>query len=94
MALWPNPSWESQAQSNGDVNNWVLTSEASVTTTKGDKQASAEAAATNGHICQLHNDTLNSCLDTEGVYLCKAYSPRSYIIQKVKQQKVGVMVYQ
>ena len=33
---------------------------------------------------QLHNDTLNRCLDVEGVYLCKSFSPRSYIIQKVQ----------
>ncbi len=37
------------------------------------------------HVCQLHNDTLNQCLDTEGVYLCKAFSPRCYIIQKVSK---------
>ena len=36
-----------------------------------------------GHICQLHNDTLADCLDKNGVYVCKSYGPRCFIIQKV-----------
>ena len=47
-----------------------------------DVNSSNESEGT-GHVCQLHSDTLTKCLDTTGVYLCKSYSPRCYIIQKV-----------
>ena len=36
------------------------------------------------HICQLHNDTLVQCLEKDGVYVCKSYGPRCFIIQKVR----------
>jgi hypothetical protein len=35
------------------------------------------------HACQLHNEILGQCLDNTGIYSCKKYSPRCYIIQKV-----------
>ena len=35
------------------------------------------------HICQLHNDVLVQCLEKNGVYVCKSYGPRCFIIQKV-----------
>ena len=37
------------------------------------------------HICQLHNDTLVQCLEKNGVYVCKSYGPRCFIIQKVRK---------
>ena len=37
------------------------------------------------HACQLHNDILSQCFDNTGTYSCKEFSPRCYIIQKVKQ---------
>jgi hypothetical protein len=37
------------------------------------------------HICQLHSDTLDQCFDKAGVYTCKSYGPRCYIIQKVRK---------
>ena len=40
------------------------------------------------HICQLHNDTLVRCLEKNGVYVCKSYGPRCFIIQKVSPSKV------
>ena len=45
---------------------------------------SANERSVSHMLFQLHNDTLNRCLDVEGVYLCKSFSPRSYIIQKVQ----------
>jgi hypothetical protein len=27
---------------------------------------------------------LNQCLDSSGIYVCKSFSPRCYIIQKVR----------
>ncbi|XP_071744817.1 uncharacterized protein [Lepeophtheirus salmonis] len=36
-----------------------------------------------GHVCQLHNDTLNHCLKEAGTYLCQVYANRSYIIRKL-----------
>ena len=35
------------------------------------------------HICQLHSDTLDQCLEKSGIYVCKSYAPRCFIIQKV-----------
>ena len=35
------------------------------------------------HICQLHSDTLDKCLEKSGIYVCKSYAPRCFIIQKV-----------
>ena len=35
------------------------------------------------HICQIHNNTLVQCLEKNGVYVCKSYGPRCFIIQKV-----------
>ena len=35
------------------------------------------------HICELYSDTLDQCFDKTGVYVCKSYGPRCYIIQKV-----------
>ena len=40
--------------------------------------------AADEHICQLHNDILVQCLEKNGVYVCKSYGPRCFIIQKVK----------
>ena len=40
------------------------------------------------HICQLHSDTLDKCLEKSGIYVCKSYAPRCFIIQKV-----GVLFY-
>ena len=40
------------------------------------------------HACQLHNDILSQCLDNSGTYTCKEFSPRCYIIQKVKKKLV------
>ena len=37
------------------------------------------------HACQLHNDILSQCLDNSGTYTCKEFSPRCYIIQKVRK---------
>ena len=35
------------------------------------------------HICELYSDTLDQCFDKSGLYVCKSYGPRCYIIQKV-----------
>ena len=35
------------------------------------------------HICELYSDTLDQCFDKTGIYVCKSYGPRCYIIQKV-----------
>ncbi len=53
---------------------------------KEEKQDGGDGDDEDAHICQLHTETLNQCLDTNGVYLCKAYSERCYIIQKVRRQ--------
>ena len=37
------------------------------------------------HICQLHSDTLDKCLEKSGIYVCKSYAPRCFIIQKVNK---------
>jgi len=37
------------------------------------------------HVCQLHNDTLNQCLEQNGEYVCKSFGPRCFIIQKVSE---------
>ena len=39
------------------------------------------------HACQLHNDILSQCLDNSGTYTCKEFSPRCYIIQKVRKAR-------
>ena len=39
------------------------------------------------HACQLHNDILSQCLDNSGTYTCKEFSPRCYIIQKVRKPR-------
>ena len=44
-----------------------------------------ENLAEQQHICQLHNDTLVQCLEKNGVYVCKSYGPRCFIIQKVRK---------
>ena len=49
-----------------------------------DNQA-VENLAEQQHICQLHNDTLVQCLEKNGVYVCKSYGPRCFIIQKVRK---------
>ena len=49
-----------------------------------DNQAE-ENLAEQQHICQLHNDTLVQCLEKNGVYVCKSYGPRCFIIQKVRK---------
>ena len=53
----------------------------------------ADENGNEGHICQLHSQTLDECLDQEGTYVCKALGPRSYIIQKVyTYQRFGMIV--
>eukprot|EP00094_Tigriopus_californicus_P011918 TCALIF_11513-PA protein Name:"Protein of unknown function" AED:0.34 eAED:0.34 QI:28/0.33/0/0.5/0.66/0.5/4/0/532 len=49
------------------------------------ESASSQASANSGetHICQIHNETLDQCLDQEGTYVCKSYGSRCFIIQKM-----------
>ena len=46
------------------------------------------------HICELYSDTLDQCFDKSGLYVCKSYGPRCYIIQKVSNfnQEIQITV--
>ncbi len=49
-----------------------------------DSGASPTQQQQSQHVCQLHNETLNRCLETGGIYVCKVLGTRNYIIQKVR----------
>ena len=48
------------------------------------------AAINQQHICELYSDTLDQCFDKSGLYVCKSYGPRCYIIQKVSLHIVEI----
>lgn len=61
------------------ANNVLVTTEA--------EQASN---ACDEHICRIHSETLVACLDKNGVYVCKSFGPRCFVIQKVRHAHLEV----
>ena len=47
-------------------------------------QHTRDEALEQRHICEIHSEILNGCLDTGSLYVCKVQGARNFIIQKVR----------